>query len=95
MIHYPSDSNVLEVPDGEVYFNVKSFKGSNVPFDGYVSDGIREIFLDGKKVKFNGNEDLFFRQNIKWYSGYNKIPVRIVGNSGNTTDGWLVIEIEL
>lgn len=91
--HYPVNSNTIEAVDGVVYFDTKDFAGHNVPFEGYVEGNIKQIWLDGKKVKFENNKDLFFRQTLDLYIGYNKFPVRIVGKSGKETTDWIVINM--
>lgn len=92
-IHFPVTSgNNLSVVEGCVYFDTRHFQESNIPFEGYVEGNIKEIILDGNKVNFEKDSDLFFRQRLDIFISYNKIPVEIVDKSGKTKKSWVVIE---
>lgn len=92
--HYPSIGSDVTAFEGYVCFDTRDFQGSNIPFEGYTRGGIREITIDGKKIDFDVNSDLFFRQRLDIYIGYNKFPVKIIDNSGRERKDWIVIETE-
>ena len=66
----------------------------DIPFVGTVGRGIKEIYVNNKKVEFKHSGELFFRQKIKLAMGYNRIPVKIVGQEGTSNDSYY-IEITL
>jgi len=85
--------------EGRVCINYKEFSGIspyNIPFIITVLGSISEIYVDEKKVnEYKGvSGEIFIRRKIALEFGYNRIPVKVVGISGKTTESYIEITIK-
>lgn len=83
--------------EGKVCITYKEFQGSspyNIPFVATILGGITELYVDNKKITINGEGEVFFRQKIALEHGYNRVSVKAVGKSGESTDGYVEINIQ-
>lgn len=79
---------------GYVLLQPQSFTGGDVPFLCYASDNITELYVDGKKIVLIKQREFFFRQKIKLYAGFNRIPIKIVNKVGEVTETYLDMTME-
>jgi hypothetical protein len=83
--------------EGKVCITCKDFKGSspfNIPFVATIFGDISELYVNNKKVPFEEEGEIFFRQKISLENGYNRVPVKAVGKSGEKTEGYIEVNID-
>ena len=67
---------------------------SDVPFVGRAYGDIKAIYVDNMKVNFKVGEEIYFKKKVYLDGGYNRIPIKIIDFSGNTTESYIPITIE-
>ena len=93
---YCSEPNNPEY-EGIVCIDIKSFYGwspFNIPFVGRAYGDIKTIYVDNKKVNFKIGEEIYFKKKVYLDGGYNRVPVKIIDNSGNLTESFIPITLE-
>ena len=82
--------------EGKICITFKHFQGYspyNIPFVATIFGDITELYVDNKKIKFDGEGEIFFRQKIALEHGYNRVSVKAVGKSGDVTEGYVEISV--
>lgn len=84
--------------EGQVTIDAREFSGYspfNIPFVACIIGRVAELYVDGKKVtEFKGEAgEVFFRRKISLENGYNRIPIKAIGKSGNATEGYVEVTI--
>jgi hypothetical protein len=89
------------IHEAEVFLETKEFQGAspyNIPFVGYIRGLVKELYVNNEKIDIKLSpeyyEELFFRLKIPLEIGYNRIPVKIVGQSGNVVESYLELTME-
>lgn len=93
---YCSEPNNPEY-EGAVCIDNESFYGwspFNVPFVGRAYGDIKAIYLDNMKVNFKIGQEIYFKKKVYLDGGYNRVPVKIIDNSGNITESFIPITIK-
>lgn len=83
--------------EGTVCIDSKNFYGwspYNVPFVGRAYGDIKAIYVDNMRVKFELGEEIYFKKKVYLDGGYNRVPVKIIDNSGNVTESFIPITIK-
>ena len=79
---------------GYVFLEQKEFSGDEVPFVCTVSDNIKALYVDSKKIRIHKYQEFFFRQKIKLFIGYNRIPITIINSRDEETQAFLEITMK-
>lgn len=85
------------VCEGVVCIDSKNFYGwspYNVPFVGRAYGDIKAIYVDNMKVNFKIGQEIYFKKKVYLDGGYNRVPVKIIDNSGNITESFIPITIK-
>jgi hypothetical protein len=83
--------------EGLLCLSTESFYGYNpysVPFLGTVHGDVAEIYVDGKRIPFSGDKELYFKKSIYLDGGYNRVKVKVVDIKGNSAEYFIPITIE-
>jgi len=82
--------------EGKVCITNKDFQGSspyNIPFVATILGNVSELYVNNKRIKFDGPGEIFFRLKIALEMGYNRVPVQAIGKSGEATESFVEINI--
>jgi hypothetical protein len=83
--------------EGVVCIDSKNFYGwspYNVPFVGRAYGDIKAIYVDNMKVNFKIGQEIYFKKKVYLDGGYNRVPVKVIDNSGNITESFIPITIK-
>jgi hypothetical protein len=97
-----SNSTYCSKPDNPEYEGVvcidnESFYGwspFSVPFVGKAYGDIKAIYVDNMRVNFKIGQEIYFKKKVYLDGGYNRVPVKIIDNSGNVTESFIPITIK-
>ncbi|MDC1221108.1 hypothetical protein N8Z47_00405 [Salibacteraceae bacterium] len=82
--------------EGVVCLDNKSFYGlrTSIPFVGRAYGDIDKIYINKTPVRFVLGEEIYKKVYVQLSMGYNRVPVKIVDNSGNITESYIPITME-
>lgn len=91
---YCFNFTALKKNEERVCIKIDSWNGyldsvNSVPITGKIEGGIKSITVDGKKITWDENNEIYQRINLYIYGGLNKYKVVVEDMNGNKSTGYV------